>query len=131
MQKSGVRGWLVAGLLLLAVTVAVADTWVQLVASSVPAFVDFGLLALSFVAVVGWLFVGKPARDTDAVIGLIAGAPPQSRGLDLVPFALAVLINRLHIDERHKDASVRVMAAAFFGMLLAAWHLQLLGLASK
>ena len=128
---SGSRGGLIIALLLTAVIVAIADTWARLVASNVPAYVDFVLLALGVVAAAGWLFVGKPARDTQAMTDVIAGAPPRADAVDIVVLLAALGINRLGIDERRKDTLVRLLAAIVVGGLLVAWHVQLLSITAR
>jgi hypothetical protein len=130
-QESGLRRWLVIALILIAATVAIADTWARLVASSVPAYVDFGLLALGAVATAGWLFIGKPARDTQTLTSVIAGAPPRADVADILLQGAVLGINRLGIDERHKDTLVRLVAAVVVGGLLVAWHVQLLSITAR
>ena len=131
MQESGVRRGLVIALLLIAALVAIADTWVRLVAPNVPAYVDLVLLVLGAVAAAGWLFVGKPARDTQAMTDVIAGAPPRADTGDILLLLAALGINRLGIDERHKDTLVRLLAAVVVGGLLVAWHVQLLSITAR
>jgi len=81
------------------------------------------------VAVLGWLFVGKPARNTELVSGMTA--PPQAMGAEDVPYVAGLVINRLKVSERHKDWLVRVFAAVFVAVVLVVLHLQLLGMAAK
>ena len=114
-----------------AVLFLVADAWFRLQFSGSGPSRGFlaGLLAvLGVVASVGWLFVGKPARDPDAL-------PPAAIPDMVVPSILTEAavrgINRLGIGESTKDALIRWLTAFVFAAMAFGWDLYIQNIARR